>query len=454
MKKISIISCYLLAAFGSQAQLQIGPGTSWKSEAGTYVVLDNIDLQHDASSAPLDNIFKFTGNKNIVVGGVSLPIFTNINVALTGSSKIILQRTISVNQSIGFQSGFLDLNNNNIDLGTSGSVNGESELTGVTGTNGGYVQIINTLNAPASVNPGNLGAVLTSAQNMGSTTIRRGHMAKNIGGTGGVSILRYYDISPANNSGLNATLRFAYLNSELNGLDAGSLVLWRSPDGLTWSDAGFTTRNIAGNYVEKTGIDAFSNWTLARVSNPLPVVFILFNASCSNGKARLTWKTAQENGSSYFNVEKSTGGNSWTVTGTVPAAGNSNQERSYSFTDKASMESGVVYRIAAYDISGAAKYTGVIHSDCDVNNDWKVWPNPVRENVSVSITVAVASKAVIKIVDSKGALMSLQQIDLLKGNNLLDIKMNKMPAGMYRISAAWDNGQIQKAVTIIKLSQQ
>ncbi|MEO6356490.1 MAG: hypothetical protein ABIU77_19310, partial [Ferruginibacter sp.] len=153
MKKISIISCYLLAAFSSQSQLQIGPGTSWKSEAGTYVVLDNLDLQHDASSVPLDNVFKFTGNTNVAVSGASLPLFSNMQVALTGSSKIILQRTISVNQSIGFQSGFLDLNNNNIDLGTSGSVNGESELTGVTGTNGGYVQIINTLNAPASVNP-------------------------------------------------------------------------------------------------------------------------------------------------------------------------------------------------------------------------------------------------------------------------------------------------------------
>jgi hypothetical protein len=451
MKKLYILSTCVLASVYSHAQLQMGAGTSWKSEAGTYVVLDNIDLQHDASSATLDNIFKFTGNKNITVSGATLPLFTNINVALTGTSKIILQRSIQINQSLGFQSGFLDLNNNNIDMGTSGSLNGESETTGVTGTTGGYIQIVNTLNAPASVNAGNLGAVLTTAQNLGSTTIRRGHRAQNIGGTGGVSILRYYDISPANNSGLNATLRFAYLNSELNGLDAGSLVLWRSPDGLSWSDVGFTTRNTAGNYVEKTGIDAFSTWTLARASNPLPVVFSLFNAGCENGNVKLTWKTAQEINSSYFNVERSVGGNGWTVIGTLPAAGNSSTERSYSFIDNSPLANGAAYRIAEYDLDGSVKYSGSIHADCDGGNDWKLWPNPVAENLTATIKVAKESKAVVKIFDSKGSMISLQQINLLKGNNLVRINMNKMATGTYRVIASWNNGQIQKIVAIVKL---
>ncbi|MDB5279350.1 MAG: type sorting protein [Ferruginibacter sp.] len=450
MKKLCILSTCLLASVYCHAQLQIGAGTSWKSEAGTYLVLDNMELQHDATSASLDNIFKFTGNQNITVGGATLPLFSNIQVALTGSSKIVLQRTINISQAIEFQSGFLDLNNNNIDLGTSGSVGGESEATGITGSNGGYVQITNTLNAPVSINPGNLGAVLTSLQNLGSTTIRRGHRTQNIAGSGGGSILRYYDINPANNTGLNATLRFAFFNTELNGLDANSLVLWRSPDGVSWSDAGFTTRNIAGNYVEKTGIDAFSTWTLARVSNPLPVVYILFNAGCDNGNVKLTWKTAQENNSSYFNVERSMGGDSWTVIGSQPAAGNSSIARSYSFTGNNTWASGAVYRIAEYDLNGSIKYSGSIHADCDADNDWKVWPNPVAENLSATIKVAKESKALVKIFDSKGSMISQQQINLLKGNNLVQINMNTIASGTYQVIATWNNGQIQKKVSIVK----
>ena len=440
----------MLVIFYSNAQLQIGSGISWKSTASTYVVLDNIGLQHDATSASLDNIFKFTGNTNSSVSGTTLPLFSNMEIALTGSSKIVLQRSIIVSQNISFQTGLLDLNNNNIDLGTTGTVNGESETSRLIGISGGYIQINNTLNAPSSANPGNLGAIITSTQNLGSTTIRRGHQSQtNSGGTGS-SILRYYDISPATNSGLNATLRFSYLDAELNSQDENTLVLWRSADNISWSNQGFTTRNTVTNYVEKTGIDAFSRWTLSATSNPLPVVFILFNARCDNNKVILTWKTAQEINSSYFDIERNIDGNRWTVIGTQPSAGNTNTERSYSFADN-SPSTAAIYRIAEHDIDGHVKYTSIIRSDCDTKNDWKVWPNPVTETLWLFINSSAASKMSIKIIDSKGALVGMQQTNLLRGNNLLNIDMKKIPAGTYDIIVNWNDGQMQKAVKVVKL---
>ena len=204
-------------------------------------MLDNIGLQHNATSSLLNNVFKFTGNINSSINGTTLPLFNNVEVALTGTSKIILQRAINISQGLGFQSGLLDLNNNNIDLGTTGAVNGESEATRIIGANGGYIQIVNTLNAPTSANPGNLGAIFTSAQNFGNTIIRRGHKSQVNSVGAGSGILRYYDISPANNTGLNATLRFSYLNTELNSLNENGLVLWRSLDNINWSNQGFTS---------------------------------------------------------------------------------------------------------------------------------------------------------------------------------------------------------------------
>src|SRR5260221_2345219 len=404
MKKILILSFLIQIALCSNAQLHISSGTNWKSESGTYAVLDSMSLQHDATSASLDNIFKFTGNTNASISGTTLPLFTNIEVALTGTSKIILQRTINVSQDINFQSGLLDLNNNNIDLGTTGSVSGESETARIIGANGGYIQIINTINAPSSVNPGNLGAIFTSAQNLGSTTIRRGHQSQTIAGAGGSSILRNYDISPTNNSGLNATLRFSYFNVELNSLDESSLVFWRSTDNITWTEQGFTLRNTATNYVEKTGIDAFSSWTLSSISAPLPVTFILFNARCENSKVILTWKTAQEFNSSHFDIERNTDGNYWSVIGTQPAAGNSNAERSYTSVDNNPL-TGAIYRIAEQDIDGHVKYTSIIRSDCDAKNDWKAWPNPVPKTLWININTSAESKIIIRIFDSKGALI-------------------------------------------------
>src|SRR5712671_605335 len=100
MKKLFTFLFYMLAAFCSNAQLQIGAGTSWKSEAGTYVVLDSMGLQHDVTSASLDNIFKFTGNTNTSISGTTLPFFTDVEVALTGTSKIILQRAINISGNL------------------------------------------------------------------------------------------------------------------------------------------------------------------------------------------------------------------------------------------------------------------------------------------------------------------------------------------------------------------
>ena len=440
----------MLVIFYSNAQLQIGAGTNWKSEAVIYVVLDSMSLKHDATSASLDNIFKFTGNTNVYISGATLPLFTNLEVGLTGTSKIILQRSISVSQNINFQSGLFDLNNNNIDLGTGGSLIGESEITRIIGATGGYVQIINALNAPNSANPGNLGAIITSSQNLGTTAIRRGHQSQVNAGSSGSSILRYYDITPTTNSGLNATLRFSYLDAELNSLAENNLVLWRSSNNVNWTNQGFTSSNTTTNYVEKTGIDAFSRWTLSNIGNALPVVFILFNARCENNNVLLAWKTAQELNSSYFNIERSTNGTHWTVIGTQPAAGNSSIERSYQFIDIVPSP-GSIYRIAEYDIDGRIKYTSIIRSDCDAKNEWKAWPNPVTENLWISISTPVATKISIKIFDSKGALVSIQQNNLLRGNNLLNIDMNKMPAGTYHILTNWGDGQMQKSVKVVKL---
>ncbi|MEJ7767704.1 MAG: hypothetical protein WKF89_07815 [Chitinophagaceae bacterium] len=90
---------------------------------------------------------------------------------------------------------------------------------------------------------------------------------------GGNSILRRYNILPSNNTLLNASFRFKYLDAELNGLSENSLVLWESTDAIHWISQGFTTRNTEANYVELTGVNEFSSWTLSAALNALPLVF-------------------------------------------------------------------------------------------------------------------------------------------------------------------------------------
>jgi hypothetical protein len=170
-------------------------------------------------------------------------------------------------------------------LGTSGSINGETETSRIFTLGNGYVEVVNVLNAPASANPGNLGAIISSTKNLGSVTIRRGHLAPtNVSGTT-PGIRRYYDILPAIDNGLKATLRFQYFDIELNGLNEGTLGLWKQGT-RTWSNEGYTTRSAVNNYVEKIGIGTLSRWTLSGALNPAPVTAINRNAIKENSEIK------------------------------------------------------------------------------------------------------------------------------------------------------------------------
>lgn len=95
---------------------------------------------------------------------------------------------------------------------------------------------------------------------MGLTTIRRGHKTDSINGQ--ISIARYYKIVPANNVDLNATLRFHYLDAELNHLAESSLAMFNKPAG-TWMMTGKGTSDETINFIEKNNIVSFDMYTLS-----------------------------------------------------------------------------------------------------------------------------------------------------------------------------------------------
>lgn len=452
MKKIIYVFAACIFPFSASAQLIVQSGATLYLSGNALVVLQDVNLVNDGTiTVAANGRFSFTGSANSSISGSQHPAFNELEIAKTGPNKLLLQRAIDVNGKIVFTSGLIDLNNNNINLGNTSFLENENENSRVIGSNGGQLIFNTTLNSPASANPANLGAIITSSQNLGSVTIRRGHMSQ-INGFGiGSSILRYYDILPTNNVALNATLRFQYFDAELNSFDENTIVLWKSPNNISWTQQGFTSRNTTSNYVEKTGITDFSRWTLSSANNPLPVQFLLFNVRCMGNDVIINWKTAQEQNSNLFTIERSPDGIRWTTIGTVPAAGNSTAERSYSYNDYSPVTGGAVYRIAEHDIDGRIQYTSIIRSDCAIKDNWKLWPNPVQEMLWVNITTSRASSATIKVFDSKGSLLRLQKNELLIGSNQLNIDMQKLPAGTYHVAVEWNNGQTQKSVNVIKM---
>jgi photosystem II stability/assembly factor-like uncharacterized protein len=184
-------------------------------------------------------------------------------------------------------------------------------------------------------------------------------------------------------------------------------------------------------------------------AGPLPVQFISFNANCQGNNVLIKWKTAQEQNSSHFKIERSTDSNHWTAIGTETAAGNSTIERTYSFTDNTPLQNGF-YRIAEYDLDGRVQYSGILTSSCNAGDLFSIGPNPVNDKIFINIVSGNVSQASIKIFDSKGALVKMLSLKVLQGNNQFSADIASLTNGIYTVWVIWNNERMKKTQQIIK----
>ena len=244
------------------AQLIITAGAQLYMQNNSELTLESLDLVNNGEFIAGNSTVFFTGSPLSNISGASPLSFYNLSLNKAPNAILRLQRNISITQNIRFITGLIDLNAFDIDLGTTGLLIGESEANRVIGPNGGQVLRSAILNAPAGVNPGNLGASFTSTRNLGTVLIRRGHQQQNNVSGSTPSILRYYDIIPEKDAGSRTTLRLYYFDEELNGNSEANLMFYKQGR-RNWANMGYNRRNAVLNYVEKDNISSFSKWTLA-----------------------------------------------------------------------------------------------------------------------------------------------------------------------------------------------
>ncbi len=152
----------------------------------------------------------------------------------------------------------------------------------------------------------------------------------------------------------------------------------------TWSPlagAGQVTGVVVG------GANFFRAWTLTTRSAPLPIELTSWEGVCDGKDVKLTWTTATERNSEYFAIEKSVDGQEWMEIGRLEAAGNSTQNRTYSFVDE-NTNGLAYYRLVQADLGGNTQTYDVVAAGCDVNSTEIVnsWDDGDMLNVVVSST--------------------------------------------------------------------
>jgi hypothetical protein len=246
------------------------------------------------------------------------------------------------------------------------------------------------------------------------------------------SIRRVFKINPANNTALGASLRFQYLDSELNGLNENLLTAFTN-DGTGWVSRGGTI-NTTTNQLLHAAMNELSVITLALPNAALPVTLIGFDANCVNNKTVLNWQTAMEENSDYFEIESSGDGRSWIRTGTLEAKGNSNVVTDYTFTDVATGKKH--YRLKMIDKDGKFAWSTIVTIDC--SNDLPsihVYPNPCTDKLTIQLPQA-GNNFVLTIKDITGK--TLQQKDSKQNSSNFSIDVSSLPTGLYLLQLQSD----------------
>jgi large repetitive protein len=361
---------------------------------------------------------------HMIISSTSSP---TLNSNFTVNGELIIDKDVNLN-------GYV------ITLGANGYLTeGNFRLYGTTGS----ITTTRTLNNISALNVGGLGAVITSSANMGSTTIIRGHTSQG----GSQSILRYYDITPTTNTGLNATLVFNYNDNEINGNTETDLKLFKSTNsGTNWTVQNTSVVNTTNNTITLSGIDGFSRWTAANYNSSMPVELVSFTSALRGRDIRLCWVTNKETNNIGFDIERKTTETQWTKIGFVNGKGTTNESTSYSFSDTKLNPGKYYYRLKQIDLNGNFNYHNLnglveigIPSKFSLSQNY---PNPFNPATTIEFQISENSYIVLKVYN-------------MAGKEIATLLNEKLQAGYYNVPFSinrFSNNCISSGVYFYKLT--
>ena len=218
-----------------------------------------------------------------------------------------------------------------------------------------------------------------------------------------------------------------------------------SPQGDTTVLVNLSNNNQVFSFVYRktpTGIVVDpNNWIINKtgtITNGVivPVKLISFegksNKDCSY---ELKWTTAAESSLDHYEIEKSTDGVNFTKHSNVyPTSGISG---TYNCILKDLYEIRYYFRLKIVDKTGNYFYSTIInlHSNCNVNFNVTVWPNPVNEQIYLSVSLPNNQECQISIQNSNGQIVRKENVQFRSGKNKYILSnLNQLPAGSYVLS--------------------
>jgi len=166
-------------------------------------------------------------------------------------------------------------------------------------------------------------------------------------------------------------------------------------------------------------------------ASPLSVKMKTFEGWKANAFNLLTWVTLTERDHQYFEVERSEDGIDFSPIGRVNGAGNSSNEKRYSYKDEKPLTEGY-YRLKQVDAHNNITYSRMIRIVRPVISKLNAtFENPVHGILKTNLETSEAGLAEIRIVDVSGKTMFTETVSLQKGYNQYNRNLDKLTHGTY-----------------------
>lgn len=218
---------------------------------------------------------------------------TVANVTVANAAGVTLARSTTINGQLALNGGGLATNSYTLTLGSAAICSGDYEVTGV------IQRLTPALGVGYCFGHANTALTFTSGAAPTDVAVRLRRGTPPFAG----AVARQYMLNASGFSGV-ATVRLHYLDNELNGATEANLHLWRL-DGSQWRLMGRSAIDTTNNYVELTGVTAFSDWAIAEDGEPTAVTVVDFGAELQPDGVHLTWATANETLNAGFHLLRS-----------------------------------------------------------------------------------------------------------------------------------------------------
>lgn len=261
-----------------------------------------------------------------------------------------------------------------------------------------------------------------------------------------VSELRYYRITRTGTpNAQDFVITLPYLEDD-GVTDPDNLTIAKDDGAGAWIDIGGTTTGSIPGTIQSNEFSNFSDFVLANKiggSNPLPVVWLSFDARAINADASLTWATLLERRCAYYEIERSTDGILFSKIG-YQLCRNSTLEQTYTFLDANPGKGNFFYRLRQVDTDGKFEYSPVKKVSFGVSTKIRVYPNPAS-NI-IMITEAPVNSD-IRLYDASGRLV-------IRNQNLQpfgQLRVGHLPVGIYQLFITTPTGErVVEQVKIVR----